>query len=173
MTGWIVIDIDATVILASSKKGGAAATFKKAFGFHALAAWCANTQESLAMLLRPGNACSNTVADHLDVLADALRQIPDSSRAKILVRVDGAGATHEVLEHLEKLNTVQTPSPMPTRPDRKWRGGRWRAARYPGVIHGLVSRSCRLCRVPGAGPRCCPARSCGRGQFPAAGRQLV
>ncbi|WP_267906120.1 IS1380 family transposase [Streptomyces broussonetiae] len=107
LTGWIVIDIDATVILASSKKEGAAATFKKTFGFHPLAAWCANTQESLAMLLRPGNAGSNTVADHLAVLADALGQIPDSSRAKILVRVDGAGATHELLEHLEKLNTAR------------------------------------------------------------------
>ncbi len=39
------------------------------------------------MLLREGNACSNTVADHLAVLADALRQIPDSSRAKILARI--------------------------------------------------------------------------------------
>jgi hypothetical protein len=49
----------------------------------------------------------NTVADHLVVLADALAQIPGSSRAKILVRVDGAGATHELLEHLEKLNTAR------------------------------------------------------------------
>lgn len=107
LTGWIVIGIDATIILASAKKEGAAATFKKTFGFHPLAAWCANTQESLAMLLREGNAGSNTVADHLAVLADALRQIPDSSRAKILVRVDGAGATHDLLEHLEKLNTAR------------------------------------------------------------------
>ncbi|GAA3594838.1 hypothetical protein GCM10022295_90170 [Streptomyces osmaniensis] len=107
LTGWIVIDIDATIITASSKKEGAAATFKKSFGFHPLAAWCANPQESLAMLLREGNAGSNTVADHLAVLADALGQIPGSSRAKILVRVDGAGATHELLEHLEKLNTAR------------------------------------------------------------------
>ncbi|MGY4967283.1 transposase, partial [Streptomyces sp. 900105245] len=107
LTGWIVIDIDATIITASSKKEGAAATFKKTFGFHPLAAWCANTQESLAMLLREGNAGSNTVADHLAVLADALAQIPDSSRAKILVRIDGAGATHELLEHLQKLNTAR------------------------------------------------------------------
>ncbi|MFF4853247.1 IS1380 family transposase, partial [Streptomyces sp. NPDC001194] len=47
------------------------------------------------------------VADHLAVLADALAQIPDSSRAKILVRIDGAGATHELLEHLQKLNTAR------------------------------------------------------------------
>ncbi|MBS2966968.1 IS1380 family transposase, partial [Actinocrinis puniceicyclus] len=41
-----------------------------------LAGWCANTQECLAMLLRPGSAGSNTVADHLQVLAACIAQIP-------------------------------------------------------------------------------------------------
>ncbi|MFC9331764.1 transposase [Kitasatospora sp. NPDC057015] len=99
--------MDATIITSASKKDGAAATFKKTFAFHPLAAWCANTQECLAMLLRPGNAGANTVADHLTVLNAALAQIPDASRAKILVRIDGAGATHELLEHLEALNTAR------------------------------------------------------------------
>lgn len=107
LTGWIVIDIDATIILAHSAKIGAAVTFKKTWGFHPLAAWCANTTESLAMLLRPGNAGANTVADHITVPRAALAQIPDASRAKILVRIDGAGATHELLEHLEGLNTAR------------------------------------------------------------------
>ncbi|MFF4756989.1 transposase, partial [Streptomyces sp. NPDC002514] len=57
--------------------------------------------------LRPGNAGANTVADHIAVLTDALAQIPGSSTAKILVRVDGAGATHGLLEHLEALNTTR------------------------------------------------------------------
>jgi hypothetical protein len=107
LTGWIVIDMDATIITAASKKAGAAVTFKKTFGFHPLAAWCANTEESLAMLLRPGNAGSNTVADHVTVFSDALAQIPGSSKAKILVRVDGAGATHDLLKYLEGLNTAR------------------------------------------------------------------
>ena len=34
------------------------------YGFHPLAAWCANTRECLRMLLRPGNAGSNTFTDH-------------------------------------------------------------------------------------------------------------
>jgi hypothetical protein len=89
LTGWIVIDLDATLITAASKKAGAAVTFKKTFGFHPLAAWCANTTESLAMLLRPGNSGANTVADHIRVFTDALVQIPGSSAVKILVRVDG------------------------------------------------------------------------------------
>lgn len=107
LTGWIVIDLDATVITAASKRARAAVTFKKTFGFHQLAAWCANTTESLAMLLRPGNAGANKVADHLAVLTEALAQIPGSSAAKILVRADGAGATHGLLEYLEALNTTR------------------------------------------------------------------
>jgi Transposase DDE domain group 1 len=107
LTGWIVIDIDATLITAHSVKDGAAVTFKKTWGFHPLAAWCANTTESLSMLLRSGNAGSNTVADHISVLTAALAQIPGSSSAKILIRVDGAGATHELLEHLHGLNTAR------------------------------------------------------------------
>ncbi|MFE7757217.1 transposase [Streptomyces sp. NPDC057429] len=56
--GWIVIDMDATIITAASGKEGATATWKKSFGFHPLAAWCANTSECLAMLLRSGRAGS-------------------------------------------------------------------------------------------------------------------
>ncbi|MFG3691227.1 transposase [Micromonospora sp. NPDC047740] len=92
LTGWVVIDLDATLITAHSDMQGAAATFKKGFGFHPLGAWCANTMESLAMLLRPGNAGSNTVADHVRVLGEALAQVPLHYRHKILIRVDGAGA---------------------------------------------------------------------------------
>src|SRR6266702_912792 len=73
LAGWLVIDLDGTLITARSDKEGAAPTFKKGYGFHPLGAWLANTGESLAMLLRPGNAGSNTFADHLTVLADAIR----------------------------------------------------------------------------------------------------
>ena len=76
LTGWLVIDMDATLITASSDKEGAAPTWKKGYGFHPLGAWLANTRECLAMLLRPGNAGSNTFADHKEVLTAALRQIP-------------------------------------------------------------------------------------------------
>jgi len=77
------------------------------YGFHPLGAWCANTSESLAMLLRPGNAGSNTVADHLQVLAAAVDQLPARRRAKLLIRIDGAGATHDLLTHLQRLNTTR------------------------------------------------------------------
>jgi hypothetical protein len=103
LAGWLVIDLDATLITARSDKEGAAPTFKSGYGFHPLGAWCANTAESLAMLLRPGNAGSNTFADHLAVLTAALRQIPSRMRSRLLVRVDGAGASHELINHLLSL----------------------------------------------------------------------
>ncbi|MBS2966634.1 IS1380 family transposase [Actinocrinis puniceicyclus] len=105
LTGWVVIDLDATIITASSKKQGAAGTYKGSYGFHPLAAWCANTFEALAMMLRPGNAGSNTVADHLAVIADALAQVPRAHRGRILIRLDGAGASHGLIEHLLGLGT--------------------------------------------------------------------
>ena len=58
LAGWVVTDLDATLVTASSDKEGAAPTWKKGYGFHPLGAWCANTREPLAMLLRPGNAGS-------------------------------------------------------------------------------------------------------------------
>jgi hypothetical protein len=105
LTGWLVIDMDATLVTARSDKEGAAPTWKKGYGFHPLGAWCANTRESLAMLLRPGNAGSNTFTDHKEVLAAAIRQVPARFRARILVRVDGAGASHDLVEHLLSLSS--------------------------------------------------------------------
>ena len=105
LAGWLVIDLDATLITAHSEKQGAAPTFKKGYGFHPLGAWLANTAESLAMLLRPGNAGSNTFADHAAVLTAAIRQIPSRMRSRLLVRVDGAGASHELITHLLSLSS--------------------------------------------------------------------
>ena len=69
------------------------------------------------MLLRPGNAGSNTFADHLAVLTAAIRQIPARMRSKLLVRVDGAGASHELISHLLSLCTrCRTVSSAGTRP---------------------------------------------------------
>ena len=105
LAGWLVIDLDATLITARSDKEGAAPTFKSGYGFHPLGAWLANTAESLAMLLRPGNAGSNTFTDHLAVLTAAIRQIPSRMRSRLLIRVDGAGASHELIDHLLSLSS--------------------------------------------------------------------
>ena len=89
----VVLDVDATLVTAHSEKEGAAVTFKKGFGYHPLGVWCDNTQESLALMLRPGNAGSNTAADHIAVLTAAIAQVPTKHRRKLLIRADGAGAS--------------------------------------------------------------------------------
>jgi hypothetical protein len=62
-------------------------------------------REALAGLLRPGNAGSNTAADHITVLEQALTHIPEQLRhgSPILVRSDSAGSSHEFLAHLRGL----------------------------------------------------------------------
>ncbi|HEY2577615.1 MAG TPA: IS1380 family transposase, partial [Streptosporangiaceae bacterium] len=107
LTGWVVIDMDATLVTAHSDKEGAAPTWKKGYGFHPLGAWCRNTRECLAMLLRPGNAGSNTFTDHKKVLAAAIRQVPARFRRRIMVRVDGAGASHDLVKHLLSLSSAR------------------------------------------------------------------
>jgi hypothetical protein len=96
----IVLDVDATLITAHSEKQQAAATFKHGFGFHPIGVWCDNTHELLAIMLRPGNARSNHADDHIDVLTRAIAQIPTAHRRRLLVRADGAGATHQLLDWL-------------------------------------------------------------------------
>jgi hypothetical protein len=92
--------VDATIVVAHSEKENAAATFKRTFGFHPLGVWCDNTSELLTAALRPGNAGANTAADHIEVLTAALNQVPRAHRKKLLVRVDGAGASHALLNWL-------------------------------------------------------------------------
>ena len=67
----------------------------------------ANTHECVAMLLRPGNAAANDVADHKTVLAAALRQIPLPLWSKLLIRIDGAAFSHALLDHLTALTTTR------------------------------------------------------------------
>jgi hypothetical protein len=103
-----VIDVDATLVTAHSEKEQAAPTFKRGFGFHPLCAFVDHgpegTGEPLSVLLRRGNAGSNTVADHVTVLRDALAQLPASRRPgkNVLVRVDGAGGTHGLIDWLTR-----------------------------------------------------------------------
>jgi hypothetical protein len=105
----LVVDVDATLITAHSEKEQARPTFKRGFGFHPLWAFVDHgpegTGEPLAVALRPGNAGSNTAADHIGVLRDALRQLPGHRPGirpgrRVLIRTDAAGCTHEVVDWL-------------------------------------------------------------------------
>ena len=142
----LVIDFDASLVTCHSEKEGAASTFKHGFGYHPLLVWLDNTNEALAGMLRPGNAGSNTAADHIRLTDEAFAQIPDAERhgQPILVRCDGAGATKEWLTHLRRLPR---------------RAGSGRVGSRSGSPSPTRSRT---------RSRCCPSR-CGRVAVDAAG----
>src|SRR4051795_3731242 len=106
--GWggelIPIDLDATIVIAHSDKEQATPTWKKSFGFHPLTAFAdhgaAGGGEALAVLLRKGNAGSNTAADHIQTAKLALLQLPKARRRQVLIRTDSGGGTHEFLTWL-------------------------------------------------------------------------
>ena len=100
----IVIRLDASIVIAHSDKAGARGTFKGTYGHHPLLATCDNTGELLVVMLREGNAGSNTGADHVKVLDAAIAQIPAAHRRDLLVTIDGAGAGHQIVDHLTALN---------------------------------------------------------------------
>jgi hypothetical protein len=88
------------LITAHSEKEQVAPNSKRGFGFHPPGSWVDHgpdgTGEPLSMLLRKGNAGSNTAADHVQVAKDALRQLPFARRGgqigrKVLIRTDVAG----------------------------------------------------------------------------------
>lgn len=106
----ITVDLDATLITAHSEKEAAKPTFKRGFGFHPLCAFAdhgpVGSGEALVIKLRPGNAGSNTAKDHIDVVKQALAQLPgvNPSRPgkKVLIRTDGGGGTHEFVDWLSR-----------------------------------------------------------------------
>jgi Transposase DDE domain group 1 len=98
----ICIRLDATVTPAHSEKEGAEANFK-GFGHHPLLAYCDNTDESLAGMMRRGSAGSNTASDHVEITDAAIAAIPARHRRRLMVTADGAGASHGLIKHLDKL----------------------------------------------------------------------
>jgi Transposase DDE domain group 1 len=93
--GFYVIDFDGTLITSHSEKEGAAPTYKRGFGHHPLLAFLDATGEALGGILRPGNAGSNTAADHVELLGMALAQLPvDPEVVEIIARADSAALTH-------------------------------------------------------------------------------
>ncbi len=73
---FIVLDFDATLVTSHSEKEQAAPTYKRGFGLHPLLCFIDQTNDAVAGMLRPGNAGSNTAADHVDLLDAALAQLP-------------------------------------------------------------------------------------------------
>jgi hypothetical protein len=110
-TAPVILDIDASLVeIHSENKEQTAPTYKGGFGFHPMFCFADQTGETLAGLLRPGNAGANTVADHVTVLDAALVQLPaeiaaghhaeddvDLVARDVIVRADSAGCTEGFL----------------------------------------------------------------------------
>ncbi|MBO8192465.1 IS1380 family transposase [Streptomyces oryzae] len=102
----VTIDLDGVLVIAHSDKQDAAPTWKKTYGHHPLMGFvdhgAGGTGEPVAALLRPGNAGSNTAADHITAARQALSQLPKSYRRgrQTLIRTDSAGGTHEFVAWL-------------------------------------------------------------------------
>ncbi|GGN81498.1 hypothetical protein GCM10011579_068140 [Streptomyces albiflavescens] len=107
-TGSVTVDLDGVLVIAHSDKEDTAATWKKTFGHHPLMGFVdhgtGGSGEPVAGLLRPGNAGSNTAADHITPAQLALAQLPKSYRRgrRTLIRTDSAGSTNEFVAWLAK-----------------------------------------------------------------------
>lgn len=116
--GPVVLDIDASLVeIHSENKEHTAATYKGGFGFHPMFCFADATGETLAAVLRPGNAGANTVADHVAVLDTAIAQLPaviaaghhvgddpDTAARQVVVRADSAGCTQGFLAACRQRN---------------------------------------------------------------------
>jgi hypothetical protein len=106
-TATVVLDIDSSLHqVHSENKAETAPNYKGGFGFHPIYCFADATGEALSVMLRPGNAGANRIADHVTVLDQAIGQLPaeiavghcdgddPSLVARALqVRCDSAGCT--------------------------------------------------------------------------------
>lgn len=111
-TDLVVLDIDASLRqIHSENKEETAPNYKGGFGFHPMYCFADATGETLGVLLRPGNAGANAIADHVTVLDQAIGQLPEEiavghrvgddpalARRAVQVRTDSAGCTSFVWE---------------------------------------------------------------------------
>jgi hypothetical protein len=107
----VLLDIDASLVeIHSEGKEQSAPTYKGGFGFHPIFCFADASGETLSALLRPGNAGSNTVADHITVLDGGIAQLPsdiarghragddpDLVTRDVIMRADSAGCTEDFL----------------------------------------------------------------------------
>jgi hypothetical protein len=80
-------------------EGGSGTYYKRGFGFHPLLTFLDATDEALAGILRPGNAGSNTAADHVELLGMALAQLPvEPAQVQVVAQSDSAALTHGFID---------------------------------------------------------------------------
>jgi DDE family transposase len=105
----VTVDLDATLGTAHTDTEWAARTWKKGYGCHPRLGYVATPKGTVAALPRRGNAGSNTTADRISVLDDALAQLPKHVRAgdeqgkRGSWLTDAAGATQGFTKHVAEL----------------------------------------------------------------------
>ena len=81
-------------------------TWKKTYGHHPLAVFAGHGPEGSGeppvVMLRAGNAGSNTASDHIQAARLALAQLPRHLPRRVLIRADSGGGTHDYLAWLTK-----------------------------------------------------------------------
>jgi hypothetical protein len=79
----LTLDLDATLVeVESENKEQAAPNWKHGFGYHPQLVSLDQTGEPLGGILRPGNAGANTAQDHIELLNEALSQLPLPARVE-------------------------------------------------------------------------------------------
>jgi hypothetical protein len=114
----VVLDVDASLVhIHSERKEGTAANYKGTFGFAPMFCFADATGEAVGVRLRPGNATANSIADQLEVVDDAIGQLPTDIaaghrrgnrrrrvRREVIVRADSAGGTRGFVNELRARN---------------------------------------------------------------------
>ncbi len=186
----IVLDIDSTLVTSHSEKEGAAPTYTRGFGFHPMLCYLDGTGEALAGVLRTGNAGTNTAADHIGVLVDALNQLPGEVREEEGCRFLEGPRAHPRPSALRKNGARRPENPGPIlgqnavpwailltcvlNTTRQFAGKTHDQPKRPADVPHLVShlhtrRACRCwwcirwCEVPERPLRKCPYRASGVG----------
>jgi hypothetical protein len=111
----------------------------------------------VGIMLRPGNAGSNTASEHIEVTGLALAQLPRRLRRRVLIRTDSGGGTHDFLDWLASPGgrlhysvgmtiTEDMQEAIPGLPDRIWEPaydaeGQVRPGAWVAEITGLLDLS--------------------------------
>ncbi|MFF4250634.1 transposase [Streptomyces sp. NPDC001663] len=105
--GQVIVDIDGVLVLAHSRSRTPRPGRRRS-GTNPLMGFVDHSRggsgEPVVGLLRPGNACSNTAADHIEATKLALAQLPKRLRRgrQTLIRTDSGGGTHEFVAWLAR-----------------------------------------------------------------------
>jgi len=103
---WLVIDMNATLVAPHSDKEGAVPIWKKSNGFHPLGPGSLIPASAWPCCCGPGRpGRTRSPITRRCWLRPAAG--PGPVRCKILVRVDGAGASHELIKHLLSLSSAR------------------------------------------------------------------